>query len=300
MPACGATDRLVLVRPPGARGWPSKSGSWAINPRVVGAICLVDWSKPSAMVWAISRVSGRAVREWSGDASGWSGQSGRDGQSNQPGGLPALTRLGWARVWLDGWITLVEPSGRPAQQWASHKVTMRRLRVDGARGLGGSRAMSGWVGQTSPALAYGRRRRHNREGVWGRVWCLAIAGYALHHVRSISPGERGFVGPRWGPFGRGVCPRKLRGVESSYIKRLFLRGGRIPWWVIHQRPIAARSFDPQHPIRSWAPSPLLPAPDFWFRRYGATTKVRSCHRTFGRAGSSASAPPLPIALIVDL
>lgn len=51
-----------------------------------------------------------------GQASPSVGRAGRDGQSNQPGGLPAMTGLGWARVWLDGRVTLVEPSGRPAQQ----------------------------------------------------------------------------------------------------------------------------------------------------------------------------------------
>lgn len=46
-----------------------------------------------------------------GQASPAVGRAGRDGQSNQPGGLHALTRLGWARVWLDGLLTSVEPSG---------------------------------------------------------------------------------------------------------------------------------------------------------------------------------------------
>lgn len=161
VPACGDTDHLVPVRPPGVRGWPSQSGSWASGSR---------WSKQST-VWV-------ACDEWFGLGSrlvGWPGHLvGTERQTGAAIGKPqshhAAAPCGWGKR------TRWKPGG-----------TVR-------------------VGQASPALACGRRRRHNKEGGLGRVWRLAFAGCALHRGESISPGEMGFAGSRWGASGWVFVP----------------------------------------------------------------------------------------------
>lgn len=209
VPACGDTDHLVPVRPPGVRGWPSQSGSWAITPRVDCSIRLVGGAI------CLDRLGNLTFRL---------GQSGRDGQSNQPGGLLAMTVLGWAQLWLDGRITFVEPSGRPAQQWASHKVTMRRLRGDDARGLRGSRAGLGGWGQPARRWPMADGGDTTGRGL-GRVWRLALAGVRAPSCRVDFPWGEGLYWPSFESFQvEGLSP-EIEGGHRLVNQEAFLEGG---------------------------------------------------------------------------
>lgn len=155
MPACGDTDHLVLVRPPGARGWPSQSGSWASGPR---------WSKQS---------TGRVVcDDWFGLGSrlvGWPGHlGGTERQTGAAIGKPqshhAAAPCGWGKR------TRWKPGG------------------------------TGRVGQASPALAYGRPRRHRSEGELVEVLAPRFCGARAPPCRGDFTWGEGLCGPSLGPF----------------------------------------------------------------------------------------------------
>ena len=174
-PASGATDRLVPKRIPGARGWPSQSGSWARRPR---------WSKQSTG-WVV----GDDWFELGSRLGGWPAHLGQttaaDRRSNgQAMKSPSGGSGGWGK----------RTSGKPGDVWVG--------------------------GANQPGVGLWPTASSKQGGAGG----LALAGRTLHRVGAISLGERGLASPRWGSGAWVVCPRKLRGVESSYIKRLFSRG----------------------------------------------------------------------------